>query len=144
MGLHRNVIDELGGFDDGMILAGDMHLCLRARSDGYQPMLIQEAVVEHDPLDISLSGAVKSSFAHAASTIFLRNEYRSLLRTPFVLKYPLLIRLASPLIALKVTGGIYLKHPKLLASFWTMPLVYFLKLAWCFGAASGLQNSKSK
>jgi glycosyltransferase involved in cell wall biosynthesis len=143
MGLRRNVMDELGGFDDKMILAGDMQLCLRARSRGYQPYLTAEAVVVHDPCDISLAGAVKSSFVHAASTIFLRNQYRSLLRTPFLLKYPWLIRLASPLISLKVTTGIYLKNPRLLLSFWTMPLVFLLKLIWCFGAASGLQKSKS-
>jgi hypothetical protein len=105
--------------------------------------LSQEAVVLHDPYNISLAGAVKSSFVHAASTIFLRNEYRSLLRTPSLLKYPLLIRLASPLIALKVTTGIYLKHPRLMWSFWTFPLVFLLKFVWCFGAASGLKNSKN-
>jgi GT2 family glycosyltransferase len=142
MGFRRHVIDELGGFDDEMVLAGDMQLCLRARSKGYKPCLSQEAVVLHDPQDISLIGAVKSSFVHAASTIFLRNEYRSLLRTPSLFQYPLLIRVASPLIALKVTAGIYFKNPRLLVSFWTAPFVYFLKLTWCFGAASGLQKSK--
>ena len=142
-GFRRHVIDELGGFEDEMVLAGDTQLCLRARAKGYKPCLSQEAVVLHDPHGISLVGAVKSSFTHAASTIFLRNKYRSLLRTPFVLKYPMLIRLASPLIALKVTTGIYLKNPRLLSSFWTLPLVFLLKLAWCFGAASGLQNSKN-
>ena len=73
MGFHRNVIDELGGFDDEMILAGDMQLCLQARSKGYQPYLNQEAVVLHDPDYISLAGAVKSSYSHASATILLRN-----------------------------------------------------------------------
>lgn len=142
MGFHRSVIEELGGFDDEMILAGDMQLCLRARSRGYQPYLNQEAVVVHDPEYISLAGAVKSSYAHAATTISLRNEYRSLLNTPSVLKYPAWIRVASPLIALSVTSKIYLWNPRLLSSFWTVPFVFFLKVVWCFGAARGLKTSK--
>jgi glycosyltransferase involved in cell wall biosynthesis len=142
MGFQRIVIEELGGFDDEMILAGDMQLCLRARSRGYQPYLNQEAGVVHDPDYISLAGAVKSSYAHAATTILLRNEYRSLLRTPRVLKYPMWIRLASPLIALSVTSKIYLRNPRLLSSFWTVPFVFFLKLVWCFGAARGLNESR--
>ncbi len=142
MGFRWGVIQELGGFDDKMILAGDMQLCLRARSMGYQPYLTQKAAVVHDPDYISLAGAVKSSYVHAATTVLLRNEYRSLLGTPFVLKYPMLIRLASPLIALSVTSKIYLRNPRLLSSFWTAPGVFFLKLVWCFGAAKGINKSR--
>jgi glycosyltransferase involved in cell wall biosynthesis len=144
MGFRRSVLGELGGFDDEMILAGDMKLCLQARSMGYQPILNQEAVVVHDPVYITMPRAVKSSYAHAAQTVLLRNEYRSLLGTPFVLKYPLLLVLASPLIALSVTLKIYFKNPRLLSTFWTAPGVFFLKLVWCFGAARGLKQSKKK
>jgi glycosyltransferase involved in cell wall biosynthesis len=142
MGFRRSVIDELGGFDDAMILAGDMQLCLRARSMGYQPYLSQKAVVVHDPDYISLSRAIRSSYMHAATTVLLRNEYRSLLHTPFILKYPVLISLASPVIALSVALKIYLRNPRLFSSFWTAPFVYILKVVWCFGAASGLMKSK--
>jgi len=144
MGIRRDVIDELDGFNDEMRLAGDMELCLRARSIGYQPYLIQETAVMHDPDYISLAGAVKSAYSHAATTILLRNKFCSLLRTPFALKYPLLILLASPLIALKVTCRIYRKNPRLMKLFWTAPFVFVLKLVWCFGAASGLKRSKKK
>jgi len=144
MGFRRTVIDELGGFDDELRLAGDMKLCLQARSKGYQPILNREAVILHDPDYISLAGAVKSSYRHAATTVLLRNEYRSLLRTPSVLRYPVMIRLTSPLIALSVTSKIYLGNPRLLSRFWTVPFVYFLKMVWCFGAARGLVESKTK
>jgi len=142
MGFQRGVIDELGGFDDGMMLAGDMQLCLRARSKGYQPYLNKEAAVMHDPDYISLAGSVKNSYAHASATILLRNEYRSLLGTPLILRKPASILLSSPLIALAVTAKIYLGNPRLLASFWTIPLVFFLKLVWCFGAAKGIRAGK--
>ena len=144
MGYRRSVIEELGGFNDEMILAGDMELCLRARSKGYLPYLNQKAVVVHDPEYITLSRAIKSSFDHAARTVLLRNDYRSLLRTSLILKYPIGIRLASPLIALSVAGKIYFRNSRLLSAFWTAPLVYFLKLVWCFGAAKGLQQREKQ
>ncbi|MBN1225229.1 MAG: glycosyltransferase family 2 protein [Candidatus Aminicenantes bacterium] len=142
MGLHRSVLDELGGFEDEMILAGDTQLCLRARSRGYRPFLNHEAVVLHDPLYISLSGAFKSSYRHAKKTILLRNKYRSLLRTPFVLRHRAALLLAGPMISLFVTAKIYL-NPRLLSFFWTAPLVFFLKWAWCLGAAVGLRKTDS-
>lgn len=142
MGFHRSVLDELGGFDEDLILAGDMQLCLRAKAKGYQPYLNTKAVVVHAPDYISLPRAIESSFEHAARTVLLRNEFRSLLGTPFILKYPILILLFSPLIALSVTSNIYFRNPGLLSSFWTVPFVYLLKLVWCFGAAYGLKKSK--
>jgi len=142
MGFRRQVLEELHGFDKERKLAGDTQLCLKARSAGYQPYLTQEAGVVHDPAYITWAGAVKSSYAHARTTILLRDEFRSLLRTPFILRSPLLLRLFSPVIALKVTAGIYLRNPGLLRWFWTIPLVWLLKLTWCWGAASGLKDGR--
>jgi hypothetical protein len=137
MGFRRQVLDKLGGFDDEKKLAGDMHVCLKARSKGHIPYLTQDGVVVHDPDYLTAAGAVRSAHAHAAVTILLRAEFRALLGTPFILRSPLLLRLLSPAIAAAVTARIYWGNRRLLRWFWTVPLVWFLKLTWCWGAAAG-------
>ncbi len=142
MGFQRQVLEELQGFDEGRKLAGDTHLCLKARTAGYIPYLAQEAVVVHDPKYISLRRAITSSYQHAGTTVLLRNEFSSLLQTPFFMRSPLLLRIGSPLIALVVTARIYFRNPRLLRYYWTAPLVLMLKLVWCWGAAAGLRKNK--
>jgi len=142
MGFRRQVLEELHGFDESRKLAGDTQVCLKARAAGYQPWLNQEAVVVHDPAYLTLATAVKSAYEHARTTILLREEFRSLLRTPFVLRSSFLLRLFSPLIAFMVTAGIYVRNPRLWKRFWTVPLVWYLKLVWCWGAAAGLGDAK--
>jgi GT2 family glycosyltransferase len=140
MGIRRSAFEELEGFEEEMNLASDMELILRARSRGYEVHFVPDAVVTHDPDRATLSSIFGYSARHASKTILLRNEYRSLLRTPFVLRSPLLVLAASPLIALRVTLAIYLSNSRLAKLLPTAPVVYALKLAWCWGASRGLRS----
>jgi GT2 family glycosyltransferase len=142
MGLRRSVLDELDGFDEEIRIAEDMAFILRARSKGYRIHLAADAVVTHDHDRATLGSVFMYSAKHASATILLRNKYRSLLGTPFVLRSASLTIMVAPVIALKVTLGIYLRNPRLARLFWTAPLVYALKLAWCWGAARGLEANK--
>jgi GT2 family glycosyltransferase len=142
MGFRRSVLDELGGFDAKVKTAEDMEFILRARSKGYRIYLACDAIVTHDHNRTNLDTVFKYSAKHAAETILLRNKYRSLLGTPFVLRSSFLTIMAAPVIALKVTLGIYMHNPRLARLFWTTPLVYALKLAWCWGGACGLESNK--
>lgn len=142
MGFRRSVLEELGGFDVRSV-AEDMELVLRARMKGYRVFFLPEAVVMHDPDRSTFTSIVKYSANHASETILLRNKYRSMLKTPMVLRSPSLILATAPLIALKVTASIYLLNPGLIKYFPTLPMVFALKLAWCWGAARGLRNQKN-
>lgn len=142
MGMRRSVFAELNGFEEGRRIAEDMEFILRAREKGYHIHLQPDAVVTHDPDRTTLSEIFNYSSAHAASTILLRNHYSALLRTPFILKSPVLILLTSPIIATKVTLQIYVSNYSLIKRFWTAPLVFGLKLAWCLGATRGLWTHK--
>jgi GT2 family glycosyltransferase len=142
MGFRRSVLDELGDFDEEIRIAEDMEFILRARSNGHRIYLAADAVVTHDHDRATLGSVFRYSAKHASSTILLRNEYRSLLGTPFVLRSSFFTIMAAPVIALKVTLGIYMHNPRPARLFWTAPLVYALKLAWCWGAACGLESSK--
>jgi len=140
MGLRRGVVEEVGGFRNSRGFAEDIEFILRARSCGYVPYFNPRAVVTHRPDRTTLRSIFAYSAAHAASTVHLRNRYRGLLRTPFLFRSPLLLLGAAPALALAVTLRIYLSSPWLAACFWTAPLVYALKVAWCVGAAQGLRR----
>lgn len=143
MGFRRSVLEELSGFQESHRAAPDMQFILRARLKGYRIYFEPGAVVLHDHSRTTLGSIFKYSLQHAAITILLRNQYRSLLRTPFVLRSPVLILAASPFIALKVTKDIYIQNLRLIKHFWTLPIVFALKLAWCWGAARGLHKHNS-
>jgi GT2 family glycosyltransferase len=138
MAFRRSVIKDLGGFMEGIECADDMEFVLRARAKGYRVFFAPRAIVTHDPERTTLKDVVTYAVRHASTTIRIRNHYGALLKTPFVLRSPVLILLAAPVIALRVTAGIYLKNFSLARLFWTAPLVYILKLAWCWGAARSL------
>jgi GT2 family glycosyltransferase len=140
MAFRRSVIEDVGGFCSELICSSDTEMALRVLSRGYQPFFEPNAVVTHDPMRTTLRCIVRYSVKHATSTISLRNQYKKLLRTPIVLQSPALILAASPVIAGTVTAGIYFRNPRLAKYFWTIPVVFALKLAWCWGAARGLRN----
>ena len=141
MGFRRSLFDEMNGFSAGT-MSPDMEFILRAREKGYQIYFIPKAVVTHEHNRTSFSSIFRYSADHASETILLRNKYRLLLHTPFIFRSPILILLAAPVISLKVTAGIYLSNSKNVKFIWTAPVIYALKLAWCWGAARGLRNSR--
>lgn len=143
MAFRRSVLEELNGFQTNMKYAEDLEIVLRARLKGYRALLVPDAVVTHDPERTTLAASLKYSAEHASQTILLRNQYRALLCTPFVLRSPAFILAAAPLIALKVVAGIYLHNFSLGKLFWTAPVVYAIKLAWCWGAARGLRKHRA-
>ncbi len=143
MGIQAGTVDEIGVFNTGTTIP-DMEYILRARQRGFTITYAPEAVITHDPQRVTLGSVLAYAAAHAAETILLRHRFRELLRTPPVLFSPVLILLAAPVIAFKTTAGIYLGNRKLLRFFHAIPLVYLIKLAWCWGAARGLLSQKRK
>ncbi|MDQ1353984.1 MAG: hypothetical protein QG657_4293, partial [Acidobacteriota bacterium] len=141
MGFQRRVIEDIGQFRVDTIIT-DMEYILRARQKGYTITYAPDAIITHDPPRVTFRDVLRYSSVHASHTILLRLQHREMLRTPFILSSPLCILLAAPLIALKVTAGIYLGNRKFLRYPATIPTVYLIKLAWCWGAARGLMKNK--
>ena len=144
MGFRRFVLEELNGFEKNQRLAEDTELCIRIHSQGYPIGFASDAVVIHDPGVRKFSQAVQYAIDHAAVTILLRNQYRSILKTPLVLRSPFLILLCSFFIALKPVIEIYIKNPVPTRWLVTAPYVYILKLAWCWGAARSLFKQRHR
>ena len=144
MGFQRPVLEEFQGFQEDNRYAEDMEFILRARQKGYHPFFARNAVVIHDHDRDTITSIFKYSALHASKTIILRNKYLSVLKTPFVLRSPLLVILSAPLIAFRVTASIYLNNPEFVRYLTTIPMVYALKLAWCWGAARGLWQKRKE
>jgi GT2 family glycosyltransferase len=142
MGFHRRVIQEVGGFEDNQRHAEDMEFILRARGNGYRPCFAPEAIVTHLPDRVTPAQIIRYAARHAECTILLRQQHLRTLHTPFVLRSPALLLAGAPLIAFKVTAGIYAGDRELLRLWWTAPLVYATKLAWCAGAARALRRQR--
>jgi len=142
VGFNRSVLEELGGFEQNRRNCPDTEFILRARMKGYRIFFADNAIITHDPARTSLTSIFRYSADHASHTILLRNKYSKLMRTPFVLCSGALVLLAAPVIALRVTLGIYLGNLRLLRVIQTALVVYALKLAWCWGAARGLRTLK--
>lgn len=142
MGFRRAVLQELQGFQADLRTAQDMELFLRARAQGYEVYFEPGAIVTHDPDRTTLACLFTYTVQHAGSTILLRHGYRELLHTPLILHSPVLLLAGAPLIALKVIVGIYWGWHSVGKFLWTVPVVYALKLAWCWGAARRLRSGK--
>ena len=142
MGMRRTVFETVGRFQEGRRIASDMEWTLRARTKGYRIYLAADAVVMHDPERTTFAGVVKYASKHAAETILLRKQYRAVLRTPFILRSPRLLLCCAPLIALKVTWDTCLGHAPAIKFWRIVPVIYALRMAWCWGAARGLKKSK--
>jgi hypothetical protein len=140
MGIRREVLDRVGGFRQPTPHAEDIDFILRAREAGYSPWFAADAVVLHDHRRTTLGELIHYAADHAESTILLRRRHAELLKTPFVLRSPTLLIAAAPLIALKVSAGIFLNGNGMSRLWRTAPVVYLTKLAWCIGAARALRR----
>jgi len=142
MGIKRFIIRSLQ-FDENNVLAPDTEFILRARSKGYRVYFEPKSIIIHAHERTTLSELFSYSKKHASATIHLRLKYESLLRTPWVLKSPFWLVIFSPVIALWVTIKTFVKNKSLFKNIYTSPLVFALKLTWCWGAAKSLAAQKT-
>jgi glycosyltransferase involved in cell wall biosynthesis len=143
MGIRRSVIEALGGFSSGQRIASETEFVLRCRERGITAVFDPRSLVTHHPGRTRLSTALRYARDHSAVTIRLRRRFRGLLRTPRLLLVPPLLLLAAPLVAARVTTQIYMGNRRLLRRPHTLPLVFALKLASCWGAYQGLRAERS-
>jgi len=129
-GFRRSLLEDVGLFRGTWRLAEDTEFLLRARTRGYRPYFEPRAVVTHHTPRHRFGEVLRYSAQHATVTIRLRLRYPELTGTPRLFRSPLLLMLAAPLIALRVTAGVYLSSPRMWRLLHTAPVVYGLKLAW--------------
>ncbi len=140
LSIDRKVFETVGGMNETIDRVEDVDWTTRMRRAGIQPYFWPAAAVNHlhkrqTPQavwhDCALSGY------HMRQ---LRLKHQDLLTAPRILRYPKLVFLLSPLIASWATGRIIWKRPYILRKFWyTIPALFWTKLAWCWGASQTIK-----
>ena len=134
--IERVVFDKAGLFNEGLPAGEDFDLAMRIRQAGYDLFFEPEAMVIHRPVRNSLKAVIAHSASWARQSIRVRTMFRKELSTPWFLFQPMVLRVLSPLIALAVTGKIFLRHPSVRRYWHTFPVIFLAKLVWCWVAAS--------
>ena len=109
------------------------------RLAGYALQFEPGAVVRHSPARTQWSDVVRHWRSLGYSAIRVRQRYADELETPGIAHSALWLRLLSPLIAARITFGIY-ANPIFWRYLLALPVVYATKIIYCFGAAASIRE----
>ncbi|MEM7131201.1 MAG: glycosyltransferase [Chloroflexota bacterium] len=142
LAVKRSVVDDVGLMDEMMKRGHDMDWTIRMAQAGYRLVFEPKAVVSHHPARTEFRTVWRDGIRGGYYNRLNRQKYDDYYQTPGILSRPWLVRLLSPLIALAVTGRIFLRTPGMLRFIPTAPGIYLTKVAWCVGAS--LQNEPGR
>lgn len=136
LSLDRHVIDAVGPLDEKWLRAHDIEWTLRMLKAGYQPYFWPQAAIIHQHNRHSLKRIWPDLTLSAQDMSQIRRHNPTLIPSSFVLQYPWLVLLLSPLIATWITTQIARKPAFQLRHHWhTIPAIFITKIAWCWGAS---------
>lgn len=133
--VEKAILEKVGMFNEDFPAGEDFKLSLKIQEAGYDLFFEPGARIIHRPMRDSLGAVLRHSTNWARNSIQIRTAYRKKLNSPWFLFHPVLLRLMSPFIAMAVTAKIFLKHPSVRRYWYTAPVVFLAKLAWCWVAA---------
>jgi glycosyltransferase involved in cell wall biosynthesis len=141
LSLSRAVWDTVGGFNHNP--AGeDTDFSLRALSEDVTLVFSPKPFINHLPSRRNLKDLFQHAFVFGRYSIKANRDYWNVLYVPLPLRNSILTILLSPILAFGVISRIVLKE-KLPINYWhTLPLVFFIKVYWCFGYAQQLRTKR--
>ena len=142
-GIRREVWDAVGGFDPDLRSAEDLDLTARITRAGFPLYFEPRAVARHLGGRRSASAVWRHFHTYGQNSIRVRRRYPDVFGRPLALRSATGLRLGAPLIAAAVTGRMLLAEPAARRYWWTAPVIWLSKLAWCYSAARGLTENVS-
>ena len=135
MGFTREFFDKNGPLLETINRSEDYEWSLRAFKNGLTPFFTPEPVVKHVPVNKStFRDFWKFWVLSGPDNIRIRHLYAAIVRTPFLMRWPLFILIFSPILALIPTLRIFKTSPRLiLHNLELLPAIYLSKFAWCLG-----------
>jgi GT2 family glycosyltransferase len=135
MGFTRAAFEYIGAWNESDVRSQDYDWSLRAHRVGISPFLLPGARVIHLSSGRNSFRQIWNSWARNAFYNWrVRMRHKDVLRTPFILKFPLLILLFSPALAIWPTIRILRTSPRYFFKYiYLIPAVYLTKIAWCWG-----------
>lgn len=144
LSVERDVLKNVGLMDERIDRVEDVDWTTRMRRAGIVPYFWPAAAVRHQHNRTTLTQVWQDCALSGYHMRRLRLEHRDMLAAPGILRYPRLVLLLSPLIALAATSRILIRRPYFLYRFWqTIPALYLTKIAWCWGASRPIERAKS-
>lgn len=141
LSLRRDVFAAVGGMDESFpgAAAEDADWTIRIRRAGYRLFFDPTALVAHAPARTTWGDVVRHWRNLGHNAVRVRLRYGDEFKTPGGARHAWWWRLLSPVIAARVTAGIYANRV-----FWphwpSLPVVYATKMIYCFGAAQAIDN----
>jgi GT2 family glycosyltransferase len=141
LSLRREVFETVGGLDESFpgAAAEDADWTIRIRRAGHRLFFEPAAVVAHAPARTTSRDVARHWRNLGHNAIRVRLRYADEFGTPAGARRAEWWRALSPLIAARITAGIYANR-----AFWphwrSLPVVYWTKLLYCFGAAQAIDS----
>lgn len=141
LSVRRSIVDQVGLMDESFpgAAAEDADWTVRMRLAGVPLAFAPEAVVAHAPARTTWSDVVRHWRNLGHNAVRVRLRYPAAFGTPSGAVSAAWWRLLSPLIAARITGGIYAN--RLFWPHWrSLPVVYASKIIYCLGAADSIDS----
>jgi len=141
LSVRREVFAAVGGMDESFpgAAAEDADWTIRIRRAGYRLWFDPAAVVAHSPARTAWPDVVRHWRNLGHNAVRVRLRYVAEFGTPGGARRAWWWRLLSPLIAARITAGIY-AHRALWPHWRSLPVVYATKIIYCFGAARAIDS----
>lgn len=140
LSVRRPAALEAGPMRPGRSQAEDLEWTVLLRTLGYQLYFDPKAVVFHYPNRNSLAKIWKHWSVKASDTLDVQFRYAPWLNMPGLAYHRSVYLLGGLGVAAWATAQVF-NHPKVFKPYWyTIPLVFWTKLAWCWGAFTHFPN----
>lgn len=139
----RFCFDTVGLFDERYPFpAGeDAEFTTRLRMHGFTLFFDPSIKVLHLPPRTGPLSVFRHAYNFGRYSIKIHPQYRKFLHSPFVFNHWLFLLFSSPFLAAGVLLRIS-RNPIALSNIFALPVIFLIKLVWCFGAASTLRSGK--
>jgi glycosyltransferase involved in cell wall biosynthesis len=138
LSLSRAAFSATGPMDPDLPSGEDLDWTIRAAAAGHRPFFEPAARIWHRPTRAGWRGLWDHWYRSGRWMPGVRRRHAGVLDAPAWLRYPLLVFLLSPAIALVATARLYAPGKPGRRHWRTLPAVYLSKIAWCMGACRPL------
>jgi GT2 family glycosyltransferase len=141
LSVHRTVFEQVGGMDETFpgAAAEDADWTVRMRLAGFKLFFEPRAAIQHAPARTTWADVVRHWRNLGHNAVRVRLRYATEFGTPRLASNAYWWRWLSPLIAARITAGIY-ANPIFWRYMANLPVVYATKVIYCVGAADSVAS----
>lgn len=141
LSVRRTVFEQVGGMDETFpgAAAEDADWTVRMRLAGFKLFFEPCAAIKHAPARTTRADVVRHWRKLGHNAVRVRLRYATEFGTPRLASNAYWWRWMSPLIAFRITAGIF-AHPIFWRYVASLPVVYATKVIYCLGAADSVAS----